>query len=56
MPTHIEHVVTEVVPESSGGGESNGGDKRWAEQMKTQAQLKQWERHSDRLRAEGFDD
>jgi len=56
MPTHIEHVVTEIVPESQPNQEGSRGDQRWQEKMKLLATIKQSERQQMRLRAEAFDD
>lgn len=58
MPTYIEHVVTEIVPQggspTSGGDES--GDKRWREAEQLQSILKRMERQERRLSAGAFDD
>lgn len=56
MPTHIDHVVTEVIPEQEADKETGGGDQRWQEKMKVEAALKQVERHQQRISAGGFDD
>ena len=46
MPTHIDHVVTEVIPEAQAPQEGGSGDKRWQENMKTEAIIKQSEASS----------
>lgn len=56
MPTHIDHIVTEIVPEPETGGDSGPGDQRWLESQKLQAQLRQLDRLQQRLQAEAFDD
>ena len=56
MPTHIDHIVTEVIAEAEPTTEGDGEDKRWSELLKTEAYMKQIERHYRRLRAESFDD
>jgi hypothetical protein len=56
MPTYIEHIVTEVIAEPEPSTEGDGEDKRWSEQLKTEAFMKQTDRHYQRLRAESFDD
>lgn len=56
MPTHIDQVVTEVIPEPESRHESGDGDKRWQESMQVEAILKQSERKYRRICAGGFDD
>lgn len=56
MPTHIDQIVTEIVPEAEAGSESGPGDSRWLEAQKLQAQLKHLARLENRLSAEAFDD
>ena len=56
MSVHIEHVVTEVIPESESNNETATNDKRWSEQMKLKALMKRNECQNKRLRAEAFDD
>ena len=59
MPTHIEHVVTDVITEPTprtAAGEASAADQRWNEQQKMQAERKRMERYSSRLSAECFDD
>ena len=56
MPTHIDHIVTEVIAEPEPATEGDSADKRWGELLKTEAFMKQIERHYRRLRAESFDD
>lgn len=56
MPTHIDHIVTEVIAEPEPATEGDSDDKRWGELLKTEAYMKQIERHYRRLRAESFDD
>ena len=56
MPTHIDHIVTEVIAAPEPPNEGDGEDKRWSEQLKAEAFMKLSERHNQRLRAESFDD
>ena len=56
MPTHIDHIVTEVITEPEPSTEGDSEDKRWSEQLKAEAFMKQTERHYQRLRAVSFDD
>jgi len=56
MPTHIDHIVTEVIAEPEPVGEGEGEDRRWSEQLKAEAFMKSVERYHQRLRAEAFDD
>ena len=56
MPTHIDHIVTEVIAEPEPVSEGEGEDKRFSEQLKAEAFMKQTQRHHLRLRAESFDD
>lgn len=56
MPTHIDHIITEVIAEPEPVSEGDSEDKRWSEQLKAEAFMKQTERHYQRLRAESFDD
>ncbi len=56
MPVHIDQVVTEIFTEAESESDEEAVDKRWSEQIKVEAFLKQTERHNSRLKAEGFDD
>ena len=56
MPTHIDHIVTEVIAEPEAVTEGDSADKRWSEQLKAEAYMKQVDRHYRRLCAESFDD
>ncbi|MCP3688985.1 MAG: hypothetical protein GY784_11265 [Gammaproteobacteria bacterium] len=56
MPTHIDHIVTEVVAEPEPVTDGDSADKRWSELLKTEAYMKQIERYHRRLCAESFDD
>lgn len=55
MPTHIEEFVTEVISEPD-SGDDGVQDKRFCDQIKTEAALKHIERVRRRLSAESFDD
>ena len=56
MTLHIEHAITEVIPEPEPSESGEPVDKRWTEQDKVKAAMDHWERMSLRLHAEGMDD
>ena len=56
MTTHIEQVVTEVIPEPETSESDDAPDPRWHDQEKHQAMIGRCERLAQRVRAEGFDD
>lgn len=56
MTTHVEHAVTEVIPQQEPAESGESGDQRWAEQDKIKATISRWNRLRFRLSAEGFDD
>ncbi len=56
MTTHIEHIVTEVIPEPETTESGETADKRWHEQENHQAIMARFERLATRVQAEGFDD
>ncbi len=56
MTTHIEQIVTEVIPEPETSESGETTDKRWYEQEHYQAMMVHCERLRVRVQAEGFDD
>lgn len=56
MTTHIEHAVTEVIPEPDPSESGTARDTRWIEQEKIMATLARYDRLKRRVQAEGMDD
>lgn len=56
MTTHIEHVVTEVIPEPETSESGETPDTRWHEQEKYEGMIAHCERMAERVRADGFYD
>ncbi len=56
MTTHIEHAVTEVIPETESSETGETGDPRWVEQEKIIAVMARETRLKLRVHAEGLDD
>ena len=56
MTTHVERVVTEVIPEPETSESGESPDPRWHDQEKSEAMMTRRERLAERVRAEGFDD
>ena len=56
MTTHIEHAVTEVIPEPEPSESGTPRDTRWTEQEKIMATLTRHDRLKRRVQAEGMDD
>jgi hypothetical protein len=56
VTTHIEHAVTEVIPEAEASESGEPGDTRWVEQEKIAAARSRSIRLERRVHAEGLDD
>jgi hypothetical protein len=56
VTTHIEHAVTEVIPETETSETGESGDTRWVEQEKMAAAMARKTRLKRRVHAEGLDD
>ena len=56
MTTHIERVLTEVIPEPETPAESQGDRPSWQEVERVRRAFAELRRLALRTRAEGFDD
>ena len=56
MPLHLEHAVTEVIPEPEPPAATEPNDSRWRDAEQVLETLKRMQLLAERTSAEGFDD